>query len=96
MSEKYAIKNCPLYERYNCFNIGKCKNGNSYNGMCVDLCQDITDCLLKQIVEKCQERYVGYLEDGRVKDEILKLIEIEGNQAKNEILQMLDIEEFEQ
>lgn len=51
---KYIVKNCPLYEQYDCFNIGRCKNSNSCNGIHAGFCKDIPNCLLKQIVELCK------------------------------------------
>lgn len=39
---KYIIKNCPAYSEF-------CKEIKSYE------CQDIENCLLKQIVEKCRD-----------------------------------------
>lgn len=47
MTKKYIIKNCPA-------------RNNGYFKDCVGTyhneCQDCTDCLLKQIVEKCYEK----------------------------------------
>lgn len=51
---KYIVKNCPLYEQYDCFNLGKCKNSSCCNGIHIDFCKDISNCLLKQIVDKCK------------------------------------------
>lgn len=49
-----------------------CFGYTGYNNCCA-----CTDCLLKQIVEKCRERYVGFLEESFIKDEILNLLQIE-------------------
>ena len=70
MSDKYIIRNCPALvgcrvEQDLCY-----KNG-------LHKCQDCTDCVLKQIVDKCSERYVGFLEESFIKDEILNLLQIE-------------------
>lgn len=73
--EKYIIKNCPLFAQYDCFNLGKCKNGSSCNGIYRDLCQDIPDCLLKQIVERVNTFRSSYA------DTILELLEIEESEA---------------
>ena len=64
---KYIIKNCPLYEQYDCFNIGKCKNSSCCNGIHIDFCKDIENCLLKQIVERANDCLAP---------EILELLEI--------------------
>ena len=77
---KYVIKNCPLYEQYDSFNLKKCKDSSSCNGIHIDFCKDINDCLLKQIVEKCKEvtesLYVCN-DMYRFADNILDLLEIE-------------------
>lgn len=82
---KQIIKNCPLYEQYDYFNIGKCKNGSSCNGIYKDFCKDINNCLLKQIFKKCKEFqqpiYKGETKNIYIKNilavEILNLLEIE-------------------
>ena len=74
LMKKYIIKDCPAF---------------SACGICVSqeaecLCKDCTDCLLKQIVEKCEEnKFIGY-----------GAIEIE-NPLYGEIMQILEIEEVE-
>lgn len=47
MSDKYIIRNCPNYDDYFYPNETCRKKYSQY-------CQDCTDCLLKQIVEKCK------------------------------------------
>lgn len=42
MNNKYIIRNCPAYSNY-------CEEIKSYE------CQNCTDCIMKQIVEKCME-----------------------------------------
>jgi len=48
MTKKYIVKNCPSYDEHsvewNCLNE---TNANL-------LCEDCTDCLIKQVVEKCK------------------------------------------
>lgn len=65
-NNRYVILNCPTL-------MG--------NRLCyskeIRQCADCTDCLLKQIVEKCNERTVGFIEEGFIKDEILKLLDIQ-------------------
>ena len=41
MAKKYIVKNCPAYSDY-------CEEIKSYE------CQDCTDCLIKQVIEKCK------------------------------------------
>lgn len=75
---KYIIKNCP------CFNEGHPML--DYFGECLDLtsdtqvCQDCTDCVLKQIVEYCKniekDHYWG-MREMRFSQEILKLLDIQ-------------------
>ena len=69
MDKKYIIKNCPCrMERFedDCFG-----HTGYYN------CVACTDCLLKQVVEKCKERHIGYMDEAYTKDDILQLFEIE-------------------
>lgn len=44
MSEKYVIRNCPMYFHTNCY---------GHTGNCD--CQDCTDCVLKRIVENLRQ-----------------------------------------
>ena len=65
---KYIIKNC------NCFILGACCSPNADRVYC----KDITDCLLKRIVELCKD--MASDEDSYAYDfakEILQLLEIE-------------------
>lgn len=86
---KYIIKNCPaLYQIKGMTN--ECLDGNYQ-------CQDCTDCLLKQIVEKCK----NYKEDCKIKgnclDERLCSTCFLGgaNELGEWILDDLDIQEVE-
>ena len=45
MSDKYIIKNCPAMQYYTCEKYG--------------MCQDCTDCVLKQIVKITKNYYKG-------------------------------------
>lgn len=54
MNKKYIVKNCP------CFNEGH--PDLDYFGECLDLtqaendcCSECTDCLIKQVIEKCKQ-----------------------------------------
>lgn len=69
MSSKYIIKNCPNLM------------GNSLClGRRTRLCTDYTDCILKQIIQVCNE-YSDKWEDcdfsNGLSDEILKLLDIQ-------------------
>ena len=71
----YVIRNCPatyqnFEDKFVCTSQIKVKSFPFY-------CQNCTDCLLKQIANKCMERYVGFLEESFIKDEILNLLQIE-------------------
>lgn len=68
MSDKYIIKNCPvLQQTYYC---------NTHHSKC----QDCTDCVLKKIVEYCnnikKDHYWG-MREIRFSQEILELLDIE-------------------
>jgi len=66
----YIVKNCPAIYR----TCNDCSNNSGKQ------CQDITDCVLKRIVELCKEE-----QQSRVATNILS----------NKILQRLDIQEVE-
>ena len=67
--KKYVVKNCPAYKGY-------CTNEFRY-GQCLE----ISDCLIKQIIEKCKKemqesekwKIHGYL----LADDILQLFDIQ-------------------
>lgn len=64
MDKKYIVKNCPAYSDY-------CEEIKSYE------CQDCTNCLIKQVIEKCKDSLdMGY-RDEFISSEILQLFEIE-------------------
>ena len=73
---KYRITNCPAYLKYN-----KCLHNNH--------CDNITDCLLKRIVELCDSNASKVLYEG----ETSKLKFVEGNPFAKKILEQLEIEE---
>lgn len=81
---KYIIKNCPKLAT-NYFSCVENQCGVNTN----TLCKNISDCLLKQIAEKCDLNVSKVLYEG----ESLKFIE--GNKLASEILELLDIEECE-
>lgn len=77
MSSKYIIKNCPAIYG---ISLDGCKKDHYEDGTV--LCQDCTDCLLKQIVDKCEEKYH-------------KSSNIVSRVFATEILQLLDMQEVE-
>ncbi len=80
---KYIIKNCPAL----CFPLKDNPECECNESVFNNACKDISDCLLKQIVEKCRknqeivyETNFGVLtayKKGSISDEILKMLEIE-------------------
>lgn len=74
MSDKYTIQNCPAIYGVS-FN--GCKKDHYEDGTV--LCQDCTDCVMKQIVELCKEDW----EDMTV------------SKFQSELLNKLDIQEVE-
>ena len=66
---KYVIKNCPCYVQYE-NSLYLCCDGQGDGE-----CQDCTDCVMKQIVELCKERTVGFIEEGFIKNDILQLLD---------------------
>ena len=78
---KYIIKNCPAIMKSMV-----CVNDKHSN-----LCQDITDCVLKRIAEICDNNGSKILYDSEIK----KLKFFQGDKSANEILELLDMEECE-
>ena len=75
---KYIVKNCPAYREgmnlpHYCKAVGCCIN-TYVDG--TD-CTTISNCLIKQVIEKCKGKHVGYIDEAYTKDEILKLFDIE-------------------
>ena len=74
---KYVVKNCP-----NCWIHKLCRLTCKRDGFkdqteIYKYCQDYPDCLIKQVITKCRERHVGYIDEAYTKDDILQLFEIE-------------------
>lgn len=96
MSDKYVIKNCPACRiAHSC-----CTEWNLLHGEWKE-CENITDCIMKKIIEKCSKAHgqiIGY-EKGKIYDgknlveANLPLTTI--NPLAKEILDLLDIEECE-
>ena len=77
MNDKYIIKNCPASSkdfRLNCQGKAYIDKYKCVYGL-LD-CQDCTDCLLKQIVEKCMEDWEDMTTD-RFQRELLDLLDIQ-------------------
>ena len=83
---KYIIKNCPaIYINHN----------NEYDCDKADyLCQDCTDCMLKQIVEKLKPLQIMTFEHG-IKGMFIAETKVELKQV-SEILKLLEIEEVDE
>lgn len=52
MSDKYIVKNCPCIIEFK--NMYFCAELNNVDKL-KQTCQDCTDCLIKQAIEKCKE-----------------------------------------
>ena len=87
-ANEYIIKNCPCYVNYE-DKLHLCCDGQGDGE-----CQDCTDCVIKQVIEKCKDSKLSYS-----KLEILRTA-CETNQAygkavmAEQILQLFDIEEI--
>lgn len=80
---KYIVKNCPAIMNCMMFK-NSCSNADGY-------CQDYTDCLIKQVIEKCRKKkeWFSKLSDGVAFD----LKTFTGGNLQDEILQLFKIEE---
>lgn len=87
MTKKYIVKNCPNYNEYdeewNCLN-------TDVNDL---LCVNCTDCLIKQVVEKCKFRSKICKDCGS--DVCFECEHLTGGILANELLQLFAIEEVE-
>lgn len=83
---KYIIKNCPCFDKDNT----QCLDTPVLPITEMILCQDCTDCVMKQIVEKCKKVQELEYQKGRLKCK-------SPSKAKfgREILKLLDIQEVE-
>ena len=81
--KKIIIRNCPAYDYDEEFNYHMCKQPLIPYECSVDDCADCTDCVMKQIVEKCKLFQNNYL----VNDGVQLLT--------TNILNSLDIQEVE-
>ena len=85
MDKKYIVKNCPNYFIPDEVFWISCKNPN----VPFNRCQNCTDCLIKQVIEKCNkcidENYPDYYDEGFEEDIVTEFA--------NDILQLFIIEE---
>ena len=90
-NKKYIIRNCPSCrytpKRYIDGIDYICWNAQNFNSSVKGLCQDCTDCVMKQIVEKC--RNTQFLSTKNRLD--LYAVKV----FANDLLQLLDIQEVE-
>ena len=98
MSDKYIIKNCPAYiHRPLSTHDRVCLLGDKVKPNHKELyvyCKDVTDCLLKQIVEKCKKT-LGYVNYKCYFKRDTVSLKYEAFKTLNDILQLLDIQEVE-
>lgn len=83
--KKYVVKNCPAYSKtqgvyWTCY-----EDNNKL------LCQDCTDCVMKQIVEKCRNKnyFVKKFPNAQFSSGV------QNSELAFDILQLLDIQEVE-
>lgn len=89
---KYIIKNCPSCRNYNVF--GLPKEGCCYHYM--DYCKNYSNCLLKQIVEKCkhmQAEFDAEVRNGKYQEKF-KWFKSGRSDAGGELLYLIEIEEI--
>lgn len=86
---KYIIKNCPCIIEFK--NMHFCAELNNVDEL-KQLCQDCTDCVLKQIVEKCKEIKCPCEYKGA---DCWECTESGAKRFADRILQLLDIQEVE-
>jgi hypothetical protein len=78
---KYIIKNCPAYSDY-------CEEIKSYE------CQDINNCVIKQIVEKCKKEITAY-RNTLLPNDGTNTLHFGRQSLAYDILKLLDIQEVE-
>lgn len=82
---KYIVKNCPSFIE----DTQECESEQSH----FIWCEDCTDCLIKQVIEKCKKKKEWFSKspDGVAFD----LNAFMGGNLQDEILQLFEIEECE-
>lgn len=95
----YIVRNCPSIEDIVNYEINKdgdfIQTGIDTPDYCVKnkkQCKDITDCLLKRIVELCDSNASKVLYEG----ETSKIKFVEENPLAKKILELLEIEEVDE
>lgn len=91
MTNKYIIKNCPLY-------VDNCDCSCCNLDVMEEKCQDCTDCLLKRIVELCKQKIEFCKNCSKFADVNIDCVECDerGEATLGKcILSMLEIEECE-
>ena len=83
MMSKYIVKNCPAMCTSKYFT-GECR-------LECTLCKDITDCLIKQVIDDCNESIKHYENEGWKSDDCLKLCGEASMSFK--LLQLFEIKE---
>ena len=86
---KYIIKNCPAVYIF--------KSGYSCNNLDYDehkFCKDVTDCLLKRIVELCNK--IKPLEISSAQKQLTNVWADRGYVLAQDILNLLEIEEVDE
>ena len=106
---KYIIRNCPSCrytpKRYIDGIDYICWNAQNFNSSVRGVCQDCTDCVMKQIVEKCkmvieknykeEDMHLFSEDDLKILDRIWFDVGMGCKKIAEQILQLLDIQEIE-
>ena len=89
-AKKYIVRNCPSC-RYTPkrYIDGICWNAQKFNSSARGLCQDCTDCVIKQIVELCKSK--DYFVKRFPKAQFSS--GVQNSELAFDILQLFDIEE---
>ena len=83
-NNRYVILNCPMYFYGNCY---------GHTGNCD--CSDCTDCVMKQIVEKCKKEITAY-RNTLLPNDGTNTLHFGRQSLAYDILKLLDIQEVEQ
>ena len=88
MGDKYIIKNCPCYVQYENSLHLRC------DGQGDGECQDCTDCVMKQTVEKCKKEIRVY-ENTLLPNDGTNTLHFGRQSFAYDILSLLDVQEVE-
>jgi len=88
---KYIIKNCPCFDTYST----QCYDTPTLPIIDIPLCQDCTDCVIKQIITICKQYKMSKEDMKRSKEyaDIIRGSKYGSDALANQILQLFDIEE---